>query len=209
VLPPWALDAPTPPEHEARANLARRAARAMGVFTENDLIDYFHQKRPAARPAVRELLASGELLAVEVQGWDEPAWMHPEARLPRWVRARALLAPFDSLVWERDRAHRVFDFFYRIEIYTPAPKRVHGYYVLPFLLGDRLVGRVDLMSDRKAAGGTGVLRVRASWIEPHADPDEVAPELAAELRLLAGFLGLGDVAVEDRGDLAPALSAAV
>jgi uncharacterized protein YcaQ len=209
VLPAWALDVPTPTEAEARAGLARRAARSMGVFTENDLIDYFHQKRPAARPAVRELLASGEMVPVEVEGWGAPAWMHPEARLPRWVRARALLAPFDSLVWERDRAHRVFDFFYRIEIYTPAPKRVHGYYVLPFLLGDRLVGRVDLKSDRKAAGGTGVLRVRASWIEPDADPDEVAPELAAELRLLAGFLGLDDVEADDRGDLAASLRLAL
>jgi uncharacterized protein YcaQ len=205
VLPASALDVPTPTELEARSELLRRAARAMGVFTANDMVDYFHQRRPAARPALEALLASGELTPVEVEGWGEPAWMHPEARLPRRVRARALLAPFDSLVWERDRAHRVFDFFYRIEIYTPEPKRVHGYYVLPFLLGDRLVGRVDLKADRKAK----VLRVRSAWAEDHADHDEVAAELAAELALLAPFLGLTDIAAEDRGDLAPSLKLAL
>jgi hypothetical protein len=205
VLPRHVLDARTPTEHESRAELIRRAARAMGVFTVNDLVDYFHQRRPRARPVVHELIAAGEFTPVEVQGWDEPAYLHPEAKLPRWVRARALLAPFDSLVWERDRAHRLFDFFYRIEIYVPEPKRVHGYYVLPFLLGDELVGRVDLKADRQAK----VLRVRAAWAEDATDHDEAASELAAELELLSGFLDLKDVSVDDRGNLAPSLRLAM
>jgi uncharacterized protein YcaQ len=205
VLPPSILAAPTPSPEEGRADLVRRAARAMGVFTATDLIDYFHQNRPKARPVVQRLIAEGEFRPVAVEGWDEPAYLHPGARLPRRVRARALLAPFDSLVWERNRAHRVFDFFYRIEIYVPAPKRIHGYYVLPFLLGDDLVGRVDLKADRQA----GVLRVRAAWAEDGTDHDEAAAALAAELALLAPFLGLTDIAVEDRGTLAPSLALAL
>jgi uncharacterized protein YcaQ len=205
VLPPSILAEPTPTTDEGRAMLVRRAARAMGVFTATDLVDYFHQRRPKARPVVQQLLADGEFRPVEVEGWGEQAYLHPGAKLPRRVQARALLAPFDSLVWERDRAHRVFDFFYRIEIYVPEPKRVHGYYVLPFLLGDELVGRVDLKSDRQAK----VLRVRAAWAEPGTDHDEAAAGLAAELALLAPFLGLDDIAVEDRGDLAPSLRLAL
>jgi uncharacterized protein YcaQ len=205
VLPAAVLDAPTPPVAEQRRILLRRAAAALGVATLGDLADYHRQLIPKVKPVVEAMVADGELLPVQVQGWDRQAYLWPDARLPRWVRARALLAPFDSLVWERDRAERLFDFLYRIEIYVPKPKRIHGYYVLPFLLGDKLVGRVDLKADRKAK----VLQVRAAWAEDHADHDEAAAALATELELLAGFLGLADVAVEDRGDLAPSLALAL
>jgi hypothetical protein len=142
---------------------------------------------------------------VTVDGWDKPAWLDPQARRPRWICARALLSPFDSLVWERPRVERIFGFRYRLEIYTPAAKRVHGYYVLPFLLDDRLVGRVDLKADRQA----GVLRVQAAHAEPGTDPAEVAEALAAELRLMADWMELDQVAVTGAGDLAPDLTAAV
>ena len=204
VLPAEILEAPTPTTDEARRILVRRAAAAMGVATARQLADY-HRQRPAeTKPVIEAMAADGELEPVAVEGWPAPAFRSPAARLPRRVQARALLAPFDSLVWERDRALTVFDFHYRIEIYTPAPKRVFGYYVLPFLLGDRLAGRVDVKADRKARA----LLVRASWAEADTDHDEAASELAAELHLLAGFLGLDDVVVEDRGDLAPALALA-
>jgi uncharacterized protein YcaQ len=205
VLPPAIVAAPTPEPADAFRELVRTAARALGVGTEKDLRDYFRLKPEPARTAIAELAEAGELLPVEVAGWGAPAWLHPAARRPRWIRARALLSPFDSLVWERPRVERIFGFRYRIEIYTPAAKRVHGYYVLPLLLGDRLAARVDLKADRKA----GVLRVQAAHAEAGVDQAEVSGELAAELRLMADWLELEAVGVADRGDLAGALARAV
>jgi uncharacterized protein YcaQ len=202
VLPSAVLDTPTPERSDAIRELVRSAARALGVATETDLRDYFRLGVDDARTSIAELAEAGELLPVEVAGWGRPAWLDPEARRPRWIRARALLSPFDSLVWERPRVERIFGFRYRLEIYTPAAKRVHGYYVLPFLLGDQLVARVDLKADRKA----GVLRVQAAHSEEGAERALVSAALAEELRLLADWLELDDVAVTGAGDLAPDLT---
>jgi len=204
VLPPYVLATATPTDAEAHVELVRRAAIAHGVGTEPCLRDYFRMRGEDSRVAVATLVETGELVPVRVEGWDRQAYLHRDAALPRDVHARALLSPFDPVVWERTRTEKLFGFHYRIEIYVPEPQRTYGYYVLPFLLGDELVGRVDLKADRRAAGGQGRLRVLGAYSEPDA-PCDAGPELAAELRTLARWLGLAGVVIADRGDLAPVL----
>jgi uncharacterized protein YcaQ len=205
VLPTSILEMPTPSEAEAQRELLLFAARRLGVATEPDLGDYFRLPRADSKARLAELVEAGKLVPASVEGWDAPAYAPPDLYVPRRIRARALLTPFDSMVWARERTERLFGFRYRIEIYVPAPKRVYGYYVLPFLLGDRLAARVDLKSDRQA----GVLRVVGAFAEPGVEEGVVARELADELRLVSEWQGLGGVEVGRKGDLAPVLRRAV
>jgi uncharacterized protein YcaQ len=204
VLPSAVVQAPTPSRAEAQRALLRIAARALGVATERDLRDYFRMGVGDARVRIAELVEAGELLPAQVKGWREPAFLDPAARRPRRLAAHALLSPFDNLIWFRERTERMFGVRVRLEIYTPAHKRTHGYYVLPFLEGDAITARVDLKAERKA----GVLAVQASHAEPWATA-ETPVRLAAELKLMADWLGLAAIRVEPRGDLAPALDAAL
>jgi len=190
---------------EAQRELVRLAARANGVATASDLADYYRMAPREARQRVAELASAGELLEVEVEGWRDQAYLHRDARAPRRIEAAALLSPFDPVIWYRRRAERLFEFDYRIEIYVPREKRKFGYYVLPFLLGDRLVGRVDLKADRAA----GYLRVLGAYTEPHARASDVAPALAHELATMARWLDLDAVSVARRGTLARELAGAV
>ncbi len=202
VLPPGTLET-APDRHTAVTELVRRGARALGVGTRADIADYHRLRADDTAAAVAELVERGELLPVTVEGWRERAWLHVDARVPRRVTADAVLSPFDPVVWFRRRAERMYGFHYRIEIYTPAPQRVFGYYVLPVLQDDRLTGRIDLKSDRQR----GVLRVRTAWQEPGEHLD--AERLAGVLRRTAAWQGLDGVEVTDRGTAARALAAAL
>lgn len=191
------LDAPGLPKEEAQFDLLVTAARAMGVATADDLIDYYRIRGPEGRPLIERLAAAGRLVEAEVEGWEKPGYLDPDATLPRAPRGTALLSPFDNLIWYRDRVERLWDFHYRIEIYVPEPKRIYGYYVLPFLMDGELVARVDLKTDRHA----GVLRVKGAFAEPGMDKVAVGRALRDELESVAGWLGMGDLEIARNGDL--------
>ena len=194
------VEAPVPSEADSIRDLLRISARSLGVATATDLRDYFRLPPEDVKARLPELVEAGDLVPVAVRGWKPTAYLHKDAKLPRRIDARALLSPFDPVVWERSRSERLYDFHYRIEIYTPAHKRIYGYYTLPFLLGDTVVGRVDLKADRKA----GELQVKSAHGEPGA-PAETAEALHAELKLMAEWLGLETIVIEKKGELAEAL----
>jgi uncharacterized protein YcaQ len=205
VLPHDVLEMPVPSEEEAQRQLLLISARALGVGTEFDLRDYFRLEVADTKARLAELVEAGALVPVTVEGWRNPAYLDPNARIPRRIEAHALLSPFDSLIFERARTERLFDFHYRLAFYTPADKRSHGYYVMPFLMGDRLVARLDMKAER----ATSTLSVPAAHLEDGVAPGPVAEALAAELRLLAGWLGLEKVRIGNEGDLAGVLREAV
>jgi uncharacterized protein YcaQ len=205
VLPRAILNAPTPPEADAKRELLLIAARAMGVATAGDLRDYFRLPVQGVEDRLAELVESGELIPAEVEGWRQKAYLAADARRPRRSSAAALLSPFDNLIWRRERTERLFGVRVRLEIYTPAHRREHGYYVLPFLLGDALVARVDLKAHRKA----GVLQVQAAHAESHVDLEPTSRPLAGSLRQMARWLGLQTVEVAETGALASPLARAL
>jgi uncharacterized protein len=218
VFPPDVLNAKPVPEAEAKKELLVRAARAMGVGTERDVAMYLHidswwdrskvdgRRAPAQTHLLfDELVEDGRLERVTVEGWKQPGYAVPGARIPKSIDARAIVSPFDPLMWERRWAKAVFGFDYQIEIYVPAPKRIYGYYVLPFLLGEGFAGRVDLKADRKAS----TLLVQAAYVEAGSDPTIVAEALADELHQMAHWLGLERIAVAARGDLAARMARSI
>jgi len=198
VIPADVLGMETPPERETFRQLMAMAGGALGIGTEIDLRDYFRLPVAGAKTALADCLADGSLSQVEVEGWKAPAFLHRDARRPRTAGGIALLSPFDPIVWNRERAERLFGFHYRIELYTPEEKRKFGYYVLPFLHHDKLAGRLCLKADREA----GALLVNASFHEADVDPETTARDLVPELRLMAAWLGLPDVKVARSGNLA-------
>jgi uncharacterized protein YcaQ len=191
------------PKRDAVRELVRVATRALGVGTLRDIADYFRLMQDVTKTALNELVESGEVVPVTVEGWGRPAFMHRDTRVPRHIETTALLSPFDPIVWERERALRMFDFHYRIEIYTPAPKRVYGYYTMPLLIDEALVGRIDLKSDRQAR----VLRVQSAWREPGHEVD--LDRTAQLLERTAAWQGMDAIEVADRGDLAGELKLAL
>lgn len=205
VFPVDVLNQVTPDEAAAQRQLIRLAAGALGIATEKDLRDYFRLPTDASKARVAELVETGELSPVTVEGWAHQAYLSPGYALPARATGCTLLSPFDNLIWERSRTERLFDFRFRLEIYTPAPKRVHGYYVLPFLMGDRPVARVDLKANRQS----GRLEIKAAHAEPGINKGRVADALAAELRALADWQGLADMTCGRRGDLARELGQSV
>lgn len=218
VIPHDVLHAPVPSPDDAKKQLLVTAATALGVGTARDIAGYFHienwwdrnnegsKRRPSQLPRLmRELVEEERLVPASVEGWKETAYTIPKRTIPKDIAARALVSPFDPLMWERKPTQRLFGFDYKIEIYVPAPKRIYGYYVLPFLVGDRFAARVDLKAERK----TGTLLVPGAFVEPGANPKHVASELAEELRLMASWLELDRVEVGSKGDLVGALKKAV
>ncbi len=203
IVPADVLARPTPSEADAQRALLFNAARALGVGTAADLIDYYRLPARPGRARLGELAEAGQLELVEVEGWREQAYLHSGARLPRAIEAVTVLSPFDPVVWNRPRAARLWDFEYRIEIYVPASKRVYGYYVLPVLAGEQLVARLDLKTDRAA----GMLRVLGAFAEPGVERSELAERLRSHLHDLARFVGVDDVSYGARGDLASELRA--
>jgi uncharacterized protein YcaQ len=190
ALPSEILNTPTPPEDEAQRELLRLSIRSLGIASERCLRDYFRLEASDAKARLPELVEAGDLIPVTVEGWQGPVYLDPQAKVPRRIEAQALVSPFDPIVWERTRTERLFDFRYRIEIYTPAEKREFGYYCLPFLLGDKIVARLDLKADR----AKGKLIVHSIHPEASVAPGDIAPALGQELRLMASWLDLDDIA---------------
>jgi uncharacterized protein len=205
MIPAEHLNRPDPSPEDGRKGLLMQASRAMGVATLKDLSEYNRQKTAQTKSLVAELVEAGELHEVRVDGWKDLAYLDPNAARPRKLHAATFVSPFDSLCWERRWMEQVFGFFYRIEIYVPEPKRQYGYYVLPFLFGDQLVGRVDLKADRHRS----TLMAKAAFGEPGIPAADVVEAMAGELRQMATWLGLEHVEVGRRGDLAAGLAAAV
>ncbi|HKY94682.1 MAG TPA: crosslink repair DNA glycosylase YcaQ family protein, partial [Kiloniellales bacterium] len=205
VFPPETLALPTPTREESIRHLLRLSAVAMGIGTAAELRDYLRLPVEGLKTHIAELVEEGTLEPVSLEGSRLPHYKHRDAHLPRWVRGAALLSPFDSLVWERDRTERLFGFFYRLEIYTPAPKRRHGYYVLPFRLDEDIPARLCLKAER----ATGTLVVNSAHLEEGRDAETVAAAAAPELRRMAEWLGLESVRVGRRGDLSTPLRKAL
>ncbi len=198
---PGALELPAIDGRQALVEKLRRSIQALGVGTLADMADYYRLKMTAIRPLVRQLVEAGDIVPVTVQGWDEPAYADPAAPVPRSIESSGFLSPFDPVVWFRPRSERLFDFHYRIEIYTPAPKRIYGYYVLPYRIGERIAGRADLKADRKTAR----LLVHGAFAEPREHPGDVAARMAPDLEQMAGWLGLEEVVVDRNGNLSEEL----
>ncbi|MFO0990817.1 MAG: crosslink repair DNA glycosylase YcaQ family protein [Hyphomicrobiales bacterium] len=205
VIPSDILNRPLLSEPEAIRGLVALSTQALGIATKADIADYFRLLIAQVSPAIADMVADGSLSQVKVEGWDQPAYLHKDALIPRKANAQALVTPFDPIVWDRDRTERLFDFHYRIEIYTPKPKRIYGYYVLPFVLGDRIAARICLKADRQAS----ILRANAAHFEDGADLGETAEALATELRHMSRWLKLDQVETDRRGNLAAELRRAL